>query len=306
MNWKVFDFDVGQGIPYVPRKKPWVGTAAAITAAGGLLGGFLQNQANASMDEETRDWQYWMWKQNNAYNHPYQQRHRLEQAGINPALAFQSGNTGVASSTPNVPQHTPADWSALGTGLSNAASQIISAKQVDQQNALMQSQKEAQDIENQTLHLRRIAEWQKLLNEADKTGVDKEWVKWQMDKDMYMYYAYRKKAYADIEYVQKQSALLDAERELTQGRNARESQQISAVIDQLKAAARASNSAAELSRKQAGIIPSLSRDQMEQIANAFVDEKLKNASSEEIAGFKFSGASVERLKQLVYDFLLGK
>lgn len=304
MNWKVLDFDVGQGMPYVPRKKPWIG--AAISAIGGILGGAMQNQANATMDEETRDWQEYMWKQNNAYNHPYQVRHRLEQAGINPALAFQSGNTGVASSTPNVPQHTPSDWSALGTGLSNAASQIISAKQVDQQNALMQSQKEAQDIENQTLHLRRIAEWHKLLNDADKTGVDRDWVKWQMDKDMYMYDLYRKKAYADIENVRSQSALNDAQTVLTQGRNDREARQIVAAIDQLKAAANASNSAAELSRKQAGIIPRLSRNQLEQVANAFVDEKLKNASAEEIAGFKFSGATVERLKQMVYDFFLGK
>ena len=81
MNWKILDFDVGQTLPYVPRKKSWLG--AAISAIGGLVGGVLQNQANASMDEETRDWQYWMWKQNNAYNHPYQQRHRLDQsAGV--------------------------------------------------------------------------------------------------------------------------------------------------------------------------------------------------------------------------------
>lgn len=65
------------------------------------------------------------------------------------------------------------------------------------------------------------------------------------------------------------------------------------------------DSAAELSRRNAGIIPRLSKSQLEQVADAFVNEKLKNASAEEIAGFKFSGATVERLKSAVYKFLIG-
>ena len=73
---------------------------AGISALGGLAASSLSNSANANLDNANRQWQERMWHEANAYNAPLEQRKRLEAAGINPALAFQNGNTGVAASSP--------------------------------------------------------------------------------------------------------------------------------------------------------------------------------------------------------------
>ena len=107
---------------------------AGISALGGLAASSLSNSANANLDNANRQWQERMWHEANAYNAPLEQRKRLEAAGINPALAFQNGNTGVAASSPTPNQHTPADYSALGAGISAAAQYYLQAKQADANN----------------------------------------------------------------------------------------------------------------------------------------------------------------------------
>lgn len=243
MNWKVLDNDVGGNSAYIPKEKRSAIAAAAlgagISALGGLLSSSAQNSANASMDRETRAWQENMWYKNNEYNTPVNQRKRLEEAGINPALAFQNGNTGVASSAPSAVNHTPADYSALGAGFSQAAMQLMQGQQVAAQTDLLKSQAEAQKIDNQTLHVRRLAEWQKLKEDARKTGSDTKWIDWQIDKDMAMYDAFRKKEYALIHNLETQSELNNALTSLNVGRNDREQKQLSSAIRQLEAAANA-------------------------------------------------------------------
>lgn len=278
---------------------------AGISALGGLLSSSLSNSANASMDRETRDWQEYMYNKNNAYNTPVNQRARLEAAGINPALAFQNGNTGVASSAPSAVQHTPADFSALGSGLAQAGQMALQAQNIDAQNDLIRSQAEAQKIDNINLQARKIAEWENLKADLKKKNADTSWLDWQEKRDMALFDAYQKKAYAEINQINQQSALAEAETALSVGRNQREQQQLSSVIAQLQAAANSSNAAAALAHAQRGIIPNLSASQRDQLATAFVNEALKRASAEEIAGFKFSGATVEKLKQAVLNFLLG-
>lgn len=171
---------------------------AGLSALGGFASSSMQNAANASMDEETRKWQEKMWNKNNQYNTPLAQRHRLEQAGINPALAFQSGNTGVASSSPSAVQHTPADYSALGAGINNAGAQILQAQQVSAQTELLKSQKTAQDIVNRFTSLEKIAQIQKLISEKQKIGADTSFLDWQLDRSQALFDAEQKKAYHDI------------------------------------------------------------------------------------------------------------
>ena len=191
MNWKVLDNDVGGYSAYIPKEKnSAIGAAAlgaGISVLGSLLSSSAQNSANASMDRETREWQEKMWSRNNEYNTPLNQRKRLEAAGINPALAFQNGNTGVASSTPSAVQHTPADYSSIGAGFSQAGQMILQAQNVAAQNELLKSQAEAQKIDNASLHLRRLAEWEKLKAEQKKLGADSSWIDWQEKRDMAMF-----------------------------------------------------------------------------------------------------------------------
>ena len=309
MNWKVLDNDVGGYSAYIPKEKnSAIGAAAlgaGISVLGSLLSSSAQNSANASMDRETREWQEKMWSRNNEYNTPLNQRKRLEAAGINPALAFQNGNTGVASSTPSAVQHTPADYSSIGAGFSQAGQMILQAQNVAAQNELLKSQAEAQKIDNASLHLRRLAEWEKLKAEQKKLGADSSWIDWQEKRDMAMFDAIQKKNYSEIQNLESQTLLNNVQARLGMDTNSREWQKLAPTLRQLESIANSNNSAALLNKRNANIIPRLSDAQLEQISNAYVDEKLKNASAEEIAGFKFSGTTIQEMKSAVKNWLKG-
>ena len=171
---------------------------AGISALGGLLSSSATNSANASMDAATREWQEKMWNKNNLYNTPLNQRKRLEEAGINPALAFANGNIGVASSAPNAVNHTPVDYSALGSGLSSAGAMVLQASQIKAQNDLTRSQAEAQKLQNQYITAEKIAEIDKLIEEKKKIGADTSYLEWMRDRSMNLYDMESKKAYNDI------------------------------------------------------------------------------------------------------------
>lgn len=59
---------------------------------------------NMYRDYRARKWQEEMWNKQNEYNLPINQRKRLEDAGINPNLAFgSSASSGIASTPPGTP-----------------------------------------------------------------------------------------------------------------------------------------------------------------------------------------------------------
>lgn len=171
---------------------------AGVSALGGLASSALTNSANANLDAENRRWQTDMYHYNNAYNTPYLQRRRLELAGINPMLAFQNSGTGVAASAPTPNQHTPADYSALGTGISQAASYYLQAKQMDSQTALLDSQAEGQRIKNLNQYAVDVANLSKALAEAKKIGADTSWIEWSLERSQAMFDAEYKKNYHEI------------------------------------------------------------------------------------------------------------
>lgn len=80
--------------------------------AGGLFD-LVNNAAsmiyNNAQSNKARSWQEMMWNKQNDYNLPINQRRRLEDAGINPNLAFGSAASAMSSplpSSPNVPHHS--------------------------------------------------------------------------------------------------------------------------------------------------------------------------------------------------------
>lgn len=180
---------------------------AGISALGGLLSSQATNAANASLDEETRKWQEKMWEKNNEYNTPVNQRRRLEAAGINPALAFANGNTGVASSAPSAVQHTPADYSALGSGLSQAGAMALQAQNYEANNELLASQAEGNRIDNLTRLQKNIAEIDNLIADAKQKGANTSFLEWQKDQSMMLYDALYKRNYAEVENIRMDTEL---------------------------------------------------------------------------------------------------
>uniref|UniRef100_A0AAU8B9Q7 DNA pilot protein n=1 Tax=Dulem virus 259 TaxID=3145736 RepID=A0AAU8B9Q7_9VIRU len=98
------------------------------------------NKANIQMMHEQNAYNEKMWHLNNAYNTPLMQRQRLEQAGINPALALSNISTGVAqgavTSAP-APNLMP---TIQGNPLAGAGSAFTSMYSTLKQNELLDAQ----------------------------------------------------------------------------------------------------------------------------------------------------------------------
>lgn len=79
--------------------------------AGGFLdlGNNILSQGIAYFrDMQNRNWQEEMWNKQNEYNLPVNQRKRLEEAGINPNLAFGSSASAMGGTLPSSPSsHVP-------------------------------------------------------------------------------------------------------------------------------------------------------------------------------------------------------
>lgn len=138
------------------------GVGSAASGVAGLVGTFLTNKSNQKINQQNlefakeqwereRDYNTWMWMQNNLYNTPENQVKRYDKAGINPALALQNISTGSGSaqsspsaSTPSsIPMQSP-DFSQLG----NAFNTYIQNKMVEQQ--INNAQKEGEKIDAET------------------------------------------------------------------------------------------------------------------------------------------------------------
>ena len=128
-------------------------TAGLIAGAGSLIGGLFggsgskkaakyqlqaareTNQMNYRIAQENNAFNERMWDKQNAYNSPFEQRKRLEQAGLNPNLMMNGGSAGTAETAPTADtsgvQQVPdigstiaSGYQQFGSSLSNAASQI--------------------------------------------------------------------------------------------------------------------------------------------------------------------------------------
>lgn len=80
------------------------GGAAAITAAGSLIGSIGSGRKAYHRSKKLMDKQFAMdkmaWDYQNKYNLPSAQMDRLKAAGLNPALMYGQGTTGNASNAP--------------------------------------------------------------------------------------------------------------------------------------------------------------------------------------------------------------
>lgn len=106
--------------------------AAGTSAINPLLGagiGFAGNAINQMLGQiGNRRQNHRMvefWKMNNAYNHPSEQRKRLQEAGLNPALMYGQNAGGVAGNSPAPPRPTPPPQISIG---SNPIDEIMKYK----------------------------------------------------------------------------------------------------------------------------------------------------------------------------------
>ena len=81
--------------------------SAGLAVGGSLINGLSQANQNrknrewqSKENQKARDYNTMMWEKNNEYNDPAQQMARLQNAGINPHLAYSEGGVTNTSSSP--------------------------------------------------------------------------------------------------------------------------------------------------------------------------------------------------------------
>lgn len=74
--------------------------------SGGLniLGGWMQNKANAQNAKDAQVFEQKMWELSNEYNSPINQMQRLKDAGLNPNLVYGSGSVAGNTATASQPK----------------------------------------------------------------------------------------------------------------------------------------------------------------------------------------------------------
>lgn len=85
-----------------------------------------QFEQNKALMQEQQDFQLRSWEMENAYNTPEAQRKRYEQAGLNPALMYQQGDTGNAGSVGGY-DSLPVDYSSFKNEVPDNAAQTAAA-----------------------------------------------------------------------------------------------------------------------------------------------------------------------------------
>lgn len=118
------------------------GIAAGAAALGSILSGVISGHAAKKNQQRQNAFTERMWNMTNTYNSPAQSVQRYKAAGINPAIAANSGNLNVPAQT--VEGASPS-YNNNYEGLSNLGSSFVNGYSAAAQGNLSESQQENTD-----------------------------------------------------------------------------------------------------------------------------------------------------------------
>lgn len=130
-----------------------------------------QLQYNRNAEDRSRQYALQDFNMENQYNNASAQRQRLEAAGLNPALFFDSSSVGQMEATsvpsapspgglPGAPPLQNPDWSSLGMHVQQAANSFY-------ENEVKREQAEQLSIDNETRRVQNILELSRRVAEID-------------------------------------------------------------------------------------------------------------------------------------------
>lgn len=152
----------------------------------------MNNEFNAAEAEKARQFQLDMWNKTNEYNSASAQRTRLEEAGLNPYLMMNGGNSGTALSSGSTSPASASpplsmqrqDFSGLSNTLSSALQIANQTKETNASVQNLQSQKSLFDAQANSI-LSNV-DWWKLGPEYKKwsqmTGLARAGLQFQTDR----------------------------------------------------------------------------------------------------------------------------
>lgn len=87
----------------------WTNIGMSAAQSGANIGGaIISGIYNRKRQQEAQKWSEQMWNKQNEYNLPINQIKRLQEAGINPNLAFGSAASAMGTTVPSVPRYSDA------------------------------------------------------------------------------------------------------------------------------------------------------------------------------------------------------
>lgn len=188
---------------------------SVVSTIGSLVGTNMTNQANASLNEQTRIWQgrqnrlaeefqERMWNKSNEYNTPLAQRQRLQQAGYNPWMSGSgspqsvAGSAGEGKST-GAPAPIPMQDS-IGPAIRTGVSTLMDASSVQANIANQNAQTVKMASEASTAYLKATGDYKgaqalaksllKGVNRSDKlmgditNGINEEYLSMKLDNSL--------------------------------------------------------------------------------------------------------------------------
>lgn len=203
--------------------------SAGITAAGGLISSIFgkksqddTNKANMELAKYQYDKALEMWNKQNEYNTPYAQRRRMEEAGFNPNLVYGHGS--VANTASPAPQYNSPTLQAY-TNFPNIGSEVAQILLASRKNQAEVRKIEAeaagaeQDARSKTIDA-DVKEKYGLENgmidnrnkhyQSDLLGYQKQWEEERSKYREEWVDALFRKDYKDVERLEKEIALCDA------------------------------------------------------------------------------------------------
>lgn len=133
--------------------------AALATLGGALIGAHTSSQNSREVNrlnyrqfKELQAYNERMWHMQNRYNTPNAQRLRLEQAGINPAIALgniSTGNAQAVQSASPAPAVGNDAGNILANGIAQGSNALLQGKQIAVQEMLAKAQARAQNADAQ-------------------------------------------------------------------------------------------------------------------------------------------------------------
>lgn len=167
---------------------------------GNSIGALFQHELDEQTREADREFQRQMQREVFHYNSAPEQRKRLEEAGINPALAFSQGSLGTAvGGVPSSISQPKADFSGIASGLGSTIANVeLQSRAIQSDNELKDSQSAINRITAQNKLASDIADLQYKRNLAAKEGKTTEFMDEQLAQLKDMYYLTQKGVAQDI------------------------------------------------------------------------------------------------------------
>lgn len=166
--------------------------SAVMAALGSMASNLMQSQLNENAAQNADRRNVRNWYEQAAYNSPENQRQRLRQAGINPALAMQNGamDSGSMSSPMHLANVPSYDFSPTSQALMQSADLHQQKRLQDSQIAQNEQLAENQRIRNKTQFFHDMAEILDKLSDKGLKDSERgyyEWLAKNMQKDYEWY-----------------------------------------------------------------------------------------------------------------------